>query len=1326
MTAYFLLASTPGVDLRPVADGLGRLGVTIALATEIPTSEPATDPIKSLFEFQGELLAAACDRVAALQSAETADEEPVVSTVRDRLPEWGWNKRESFDGDRFQDSDNRGRLRLKGAREASVGLERPWGWGDARSTLLLDFWRSRLPEGRYVLIYDTPWEAIAALCKGDGAPLENLPMEAVQVWAYYAAHLVDFYQRHRDRVVLIHGASLRDRPGAALDLLAQRLGLEPPTDLGIENVALTPAIAPLPDTHPLATWVSQDAPYALQWLLDLDAIADLPAPRDRADRWQTWRQTPPYTPLTVQEAIALPAAPVVPAIQNSPDALPKLSVVIPCYNHGDYLLEAIASVHSCPEPVYEIIIVNDASTEPKTQAILQYLKTHGYRVIDCPTNGGLANARNVGIRAARADYILPLDADNRLRPHYIPQAIAVFEAHPEVGVVYGNAEYIGDRVGPWIVADFDINLLAVGNYIDACAPLRKQVWADCGGYDPHIPDRLGYEDWDLWLSAAERGWRFHHLEDISFEYRVRADSMVAACNQPSNRRRLMYYLVSKHLALYTANFPAIFAYKDVELLEARQQTAELASQISTFQQERDRAIAAAQHHLNLLAEATLKLQPLQRQLPAYQREVKALQTAVQDLQRERNLLQRERDDLQRERDGLQQARQTLEGEIEALRGAIAQWQRAYRALYDLASSSFEAMRTSKFWRLRDRWFTLKKPLLKLTGKTATPEMVDLVPVQLNKMAALLEAGDGSEHSGNPGAIAALGSPNDHYDLWRRHHDPTEADLRRMAREITTWDKPPLISIVMPVYNPPLEFLEAAIASVRQQIYPHWQLCIVDDASTDPQVRPLLEAAAASDGRICLKLRPENGHIVAASNDALALATGDWIALLDHDDRLAPHALYEVVHRLQQQPDAALIYSDEDKIDEADRRSDPAFKPDWCPDSFLSRMYTCHLSVYRRSLLTAIAGFRPGFEGAQDYDLALRAIEQIRPEQIVHIPKILYHWRSHRQSTAFRLDSKNYAADAARRALTEALERRGEPAAKLELTDHGHWIVRYQLLRPGRVTVIIPTRDLADVLDTCLKSLFEKTTYADYEVLIIDNGSVEPATQTLFDRWRDRERDRFRVVAYDAPFNYSKINNFGVEQTDSPYLLFLNNDTEIIDGDWMTALVEQAQRPSIGAVGATLLYPDRTIQHAGVVLGLGGVAGHSHKNYPYGDPGYGAQLKTINNYSAVTAACLMCRRDVFLEVGGFEPSLQVAFNDVDFCLKLLEWGYRNVHLPHVVLYHYESKSRGLENTPEKVRRFQGEIEYMRRRWHQILDADPCYSPNLTRDREDYSINLEQLY
>ncbi len=560
-----------------------------------------------------------------------------------------------------------------------------------------------------------------------------------------------------------------------------------------------------------------------------------------------------------------------------------------------------------------------------------------------------------------------------------------------------------------------------------------------------------------------------------------------------------------------------------------------------------------------------------------------------------------------------------------------------------------------------------------------------------------------------------------YAKWLSKNFPREADLLKMAETVEILPYKPLISVIVPVFNTPEQFLRQAIESVLNQVYPYWELCIADDASTKSCVKSVLEEYISKDSRIKVVFRNNNGHISRASNSAIEIATGEFVTLLDHDDLLTPDALYEVALMLNRHPEADMIYSDEDKIDEQNQLKEPFFKPDWCPDSFLSRMYTCHLGTYRRSLINEIGGFRAGYEGSQDYDLVLRFTE--KTENIFHIPKILYHWRIHSASTASSLDTKTYAIDAAKKALSDAIDRRGEAGVVAPAPGPiGYYVIRYCINTEDLVTIIIPTKNLGSIVDNCLTSIFEKTTYPNYEVILIDNGSTEQTTLDVIRKWKDKEPNRFKCYSLDIPFNYSKINNFAVKQSQGKYLLFLNNDTEVITPDWIEAMVEQAQRPSIGAVGALLLYPDNTIQHAGVVAGVGGVANHCHKHLTFGSPGYFNHLNTVNNFSSITAACMMCRREAFEEVGGFEEELAVAFNDVDLCFKLVEKGYRNIYLPHVVLYHYESKSRGIEDTPEKLNRFLKENEYMHSKWKNIIKNDPCYNLNLSKIREDYSIEI----
>ena len=709
-----------------------------------------------------------------------------------------------------------------------------------------------------------------------------------------------------------------------------------------------------------------------------------------------------------------------------------------------------------------------------------------------------------------------------------------------------------------------------------------------------------------------------------------------------------------------------------------------------------------------LAQSQSQLQQTQSQLQQTQSEFQQTQSQLQQTQSE---FQQTQSQLQQTQSQLQQS----QGELARSQTLIT------------------AMESSKFWQIRTVWMGLRRAV----GLTQDSKSVlsDLF-LRLKYLFAVFKV-RGLRYSLAkffkkiyyrldestlpvevlPNLRAASSPSEELYHRWLSKNFPREAELQKMAETVEIFNYKPVISLIMPVFNTPERFLREAIESVLNQVYPYWELCIADDASTQRHIRTILEEYTAKDNRIKVVYRIENGHISHASNSAIEIAEGEFLALLDHDDLLTPDALYEVALLLNRHPEADMIYSDEDKIDDNNQLRDPFFKPDWCPDSFLSRMYTCHLGTYRRSLVNEIGGFRAGYEGSQDYDLVLRLTE--KTERIFHIPKVLYHWRIHSDSTAKILTNKSYAKDAAQKAISDALYRRGE-SGKVIPVPGGHHIVRYEINDFKLVSIIIPTKNLGDVLDKCLSSIFGKTEYPNYEVLVIDNGSTESRTQEVINNWKTKELNRFRCERLDIPFNYSKINNYAVERAKGEYLLFLNNDTEVLTPDWIEAMVEQAQRRCIGAVGALLLYPDNTIQHAGVV-GVGGVAGHSHKHYPSDAFGYFNQIQTINNYSAVTAACLMCRREVFEEVGGLEENLPVALNDVDLCLKIVEKGYKNIYLPHVKLYHYESKSRGYEDTPEKQTRFIKEIEYMQSKWKSFLNHDPCYSPNLTRKREDFSIN-----
>ncbi|OEG11399.1 glycosyl transferase family 2 [Enterococcus ureasiticus] len=562
---------------------------------------------------------------------------------------------------------------------------------------------------------------------------------------------------------------------------------------------------------------------------------------------------------------------------------------------------------------------------------------------------------------------------------------------------------------------------------------------------------------------------------------------------------------------------------------------------------------------------------------------------------------------------------------------------------------------------------------------------------------------------------------DEYRAWITQNE--NRPIVELVAEIEQFKIKPLISIVMPVYNIETKWLAKCIESVQKQLYKNWELCICDDASTNTEVKKTLERFASRDERIKIVYRQTNGHISLASNDALELASGEFVALLDNDDELAINALSEVVKVINQTPDVEFIYSDEDKINEDGNRFEPAFKPDWSPDLLMGTNYISHLSVYRRDLLLNLEGFRTGVEGSQDYDLVLRYTEQIAEKNIKHIPKVLYHWRTLPSSTASSASEKTYADEVGVKVLKDALHRRGILGNVSKGIAPGFYAISYDVMNEELVSIIIPTRNGYEDVKTCVDSIIDKTTYSNYEIIIADNDSDDPKMDELYASYQQKLGSRFIVDEIDIPFNYSRINNIAASKAKGKYLLFLNNDTQVIAPDWMTRMVSYGQFERVGCVGAKLYYPDRTIQHAGVIMGLGDVAGHGHHYFPDKDLGYFGRLYLDVDYLAVTAACVLVKKVDFEMVGGFDEEFTIAFNDVDLCMKVYELGRYNVWAHQAELYHFESKSRGYENTPEKITRFDGEKKLLQKKWRKYIDNDPFYSPNLTRGTGNFTIRIE---
>lgn len=558
-----------------------------------------------------------------------------------------------------------------------------------------------------------------------------------------------------------------------------------------------------------------------------------------------------------------------------------------------------------------------------------------------------------------------------------------------------------------------------------------------------------------------------------------------------------------------------------------------------------------------------------------------------------------------------------------------------------------------------------------------------------------------------------------YIEWIKRNEPKIEEIKKQCDN--DFNLKPKISLVIPMYNTDEMFFLELVNSLKQQTYKNWEACFADGS---PNQNLEIKKICETDTRIKYKFINENKGISGNSNEAISLATGEYIGLLDHDDLLPPFALYEMVKAINELPEAEFLYSDEDKIKFDNKKNklvrfDPNFKPDFAPDTLRSQNYICHFSVMKKQLMDKLGGFRSEFDGSQDFDLFLRASELTN--KIVHIPKILYHWRVHQSSTAFEIGAKEYTLDAGKKAIEAHLERIGLKG-KVEKNKVYQYDIQYDVLGSPTVTILIPNKDHIETLKVCIDSILAQTTYQNYEIIIIENNSGE---QKTFDYYEQLIKNPKINVFYfkEKVFNYSKIINFGVNSSNADYIVQLNNDIEILTKDWLERMISFAQREDVGAVGVKLLYPDKTVQHAGVILGINGVAGHAHKNYPKDHHGYMSRLQIIQNLSAVTAACIMTKREIYEQVGFMDEKFAVAFNDVDFCMKIRQLDKLIVYNPLIELVHYESKSRGLEDTIEKQKRFKGEIDLFLERWGEKLkQGDPYYNPNLTLKHEDFSIKI----
>ncbi len=929
---------------------------------------------------------------------------------------------------------------------------------------------------------------------------------------------------------------------------------------------------------------------------------------------------------------------------------PVVSVIMPCFNQGRYLDEAIASVLAQTLTSVEIIVIDDGSTEETTVRLLEnYQRPH--TTVLRTANRGPSAARNAGIQQAKGQYIFPLDADDRIAPTYLEQAVSVLEADPNIGIVYSKAASFGAATEDYNLPPYQFPQILLGNMIFNSSLYRKADWEKVGGYNENMV--WGWEDYDFWLSLIELGRDVVQLPEVLYFHRELPNSRSQQMTQDGWVKSYTQ-IYQNHPRLYADHIETLFQ----ELIALRSNLHETHSELHAT---RSDAIAA-HAQLTQARDRIAKLEQFQTQ----------------------------------------------------------------------AQAILGAMQSSKFWQLRNQWSKLQQ---RLGWKVESDELVPYTPLDLGTLKPThavavqtirplparlrTKAQKGIRVWRERGTVGLLryvaerrqarSRQYSNYQQWIEQHEPTSADHRRAQAAIAQWTHQPTFSVLLPVYNVEAKWLEKAIESVRAQTYPHWELCIADDASPKAHIKAILDRYSQQDSRIKVILRSQNGNIAAASNSALELATGDYIALLDHDDELAPHALYENAKLINQHPDADFIYSDEDKIDAQGQRSDPFFKPDWSPDYFHSCMYTCHLGVYRTELVRQIGGFRSGYDGSQDYDLVLRLVEHT--QQIYHLPKVLYHWRIIPTSVTSGEEAKPWAYDAAKRALADMVERSPYPGKVEPGPRAGFHRIRRNIIGNPLISIVIPSA--AAMLDTpngpiclleqCIRSIRERSTYRHYEIVLVDGYDVpDPILAAI-------AGPDLRLIRCADPFNFAQRINLGAKAAQGEMLLLLNDDVEVITPDWLESMLEFAQQQEVGAVGAKLFFADGTIQHIGVMV-LGGNPGHAYRGIAGDHPGYYLSNLVNRNYLAITAACLMMRRELYFDIGAMDETFPLNYNDVDLSLKLHQAGYRNVVTPYAQLTHYESISRGAGLKPR-------EWEHLNTKWktyfEQLGYEDPYYNPNLSK-------------
>lgn len=963
------------------------------------------------------------------------------------------------------------------------------------------------------------------------------------------------------------------------------------------------------------------------------------------------------------------------ALDNRND-LPLVSVIIRSIDRPT-LSDALDSIALQTYANIEVIVVNAKGANHRE--IDNWCGRFPLRMVGTEEQAGRSRAANIGLQESKGNYLIFLDDDDWFEADHIERLVQAIINHADIKVVYSGTKCVDENNHPLptqFTTPFNSTQLIAGNYIPIHSALFSRELLDLGC---SVDESLElFEDWDFWLQASTFT-DFLFIDKLTAAYRISRQSGFGVNADARKAEKASLKIYNKWLP--------------------RLQNRQLVQLMSMVRQNR-----LNEEHME---DQRLQVDQLKQLLSDKEQHLKNLEQYIRDQEQQ----------FQTQNQRIHDQDRQIKTQLHEITNLHRQLSNQIGTLQEiLASNSWKITRPLRALILSIRW------LRALTRRIVSAlRHYGGIKGLAHRIGEIVRQ-EGIKSLANKLTRFLLPNQNDRVNSYRgwisRYDTLSDSSRAIMCSRIENFEIRPLISLILPIYNPKPEWLAECIESVRKQIYPHWELCIVVDASTASAIRSILDQFQQHDARIKVEYHAQKPNIPAASNRALEIAQGEWIALLSPEDSLSEHALFWVADALQKPSDVALIYSDEDKIDEYGNRSSPYFKCNWNRELFYSHNMIEHLSVFHAPLIKEIGGFRAEFSGSQNYDLALRIIERISASQIHHIPRILYHLRTPVHNTQQSIATNSDAILAGKRALDEHFQRQ-HIHARAEFTGH-HYRVRYALPDPQPlVTLIIPTRNGLQLLSQCIDSIIEKTTYKNYEILVVDNNSDDAATLQYMQRLE--LKGEARILRDNRPFNYSALNNNAVKFARGEFIGLLNNDVEVISSDWLSEMLSIANQPETGAVGARLWYPDDTLQHGGVILGLGGLAAHSHKHLPRHEADQFVRASCTQNLSAVTAACLVIRKSIYEKVGGLEEKhLQVAFNDVDFCLRVQDAGYRNVWTPYAELYHHESATRGYEDTPEKKARFHQEIQFLKQRWGDALLNDPAYNPNLTLNSEDFSL------